>query len=106
MVVKLPGRVIADTICFSRALALQSPPKASGMFLQVDDGVEWSRDSNTVSTVLGMPLEDGRLYLVATELVNLRGTFEKLTPLLEYVASRPADAGNAAGTATVLGVAC
>lgn len=97
IVVDLPGRVINDTVAFSRADAVLDTPVEKGYFLQADDGLTWDRASNTVRAIKGEPIQLDRMYKVAISQMHMAG-FENITPLVQYSKSDafdsvPADSG-------------
>eukprot|EP01041_Mallomonas_annulata_P005101 gene5101-10203_t len=83
VVVSLPGKVICESISFSRAASLQSPPIEQGGFLQTDDGITWSGSNNQVLTIANAPVDMNRMYTVAIAHVLLEG-MDNIAPLMEY----------------------
>jgi len=65
IVIKLPGSVIAETICHSRASSLESTPVEVGHYMQTDNGIEWDVTSNAVIRIAKEPLDKDRMYSVA-----------------------------------------
>ena len=81
--VPLPGRVLRNAINVSRSHA----PEASPGFLQVDDGVAVDPDGR-VLTVAGAPLDDARVYRVATVRILFEG-LDHVGPLIDFARSTP-----------------
>ncbi len=84
VVVRLPGRVLADAIASSRAKA----PVESGGFLQVDDALLVSGRDPVVTHVAGAPFDPDRDYRVAIVRDLLLG-MDHIEPLARYAASNP-----------------
>lgn len=84
VVVRLPGRVLADAVAFSRAKA----PVESGGFLQVDDALLVSDSDRRVIHVGGAPLDPDRDYRVAIVRELLLG-MDGIEPLVRYATSHP-----------------
>lgn len=85
--IQLPGHVIANTVQYTRAFSLQSPPVAKGCYMQVDDGITWDRASNTVLTIAGSPVDPARMYSAAINL-NVLQRVDDIFPIIEYCESR------------------
>lgn len=86
VVVRLPGRVIAEAIASSRANA----PAESGAFLQVDDEMLVD-DAHAVVSIAGAPLDPERHYDVAIVRELLFG-LDQIEPLVRWAADHPASA--------------
>jgi 2',3'-cyclic-nucleotide 2'-phosphodiesterase (5'-nucleotidase family) len=83
VVARLPGRVLAEAVAFSRAKA----PVESGGFLQVDDALRTDGD-HRVTHVGGAPFDPDREYRVALVRELLSG-MDHVEPLVRYAASHP-----------------
>jgi 2',3'-cyclic-nucleotide 2'-phosphodiesterase (5'-nucleotidase family) len=84
VVVRLPGRVLADAVAFSRAKS----PVESGGFLQVDDALLVTGGDHRVTHVGGAPLDPDRDYRVAMVRELLLG-MDHIEPLVRFAASHP-----------------
>ena len=64
VVLELPGRVISDSVSFTRARSLLSPPQEMGMYLQVDRGtkVRLVDEKYVVTHIADRPMEPEKLY--------------------------------------------
>ena len=91
-VINLPGSVIADTICYSRAQSLLSIPIQMGYYMQTDSFIEWDAVSNRVLRIAKKPLDKNQVYSVAISSKLLE--MKELEPLLEYINSQPIDNHN------------
>jgi 2',3'-cyclic-nucleotide 2'-phosphodiesterase (5'-nucleotidase family) len=83
VVVRLPGRVVAEAVAASRARA----PAESGGFLQVDDGTVVAED-NRVTHLAGAPLDEERDYRVAVVRELLLG-MDHIEPFVRYARAHP-----------------
>lgn len=81
---RMPGRVIAEAIAFSRQLA----PLESGGFLQVDDRTVVEQPSNVVTTIAGKPFDPDREYDIALVRNFLLG-LDNITPLVRFAQENP-----------------
>lgn len=89
--VNIPGKVLCDMITFTREFGLRTPPVEMGGYLQTDDGVEWSAETNTVVKIAGQPVNPDRIYLTALPWITLSG-LDDVRPLLDFkVKSGPHD---------------
>lgn len=79
----MPGRVIADSVSFSRRLAFEDPPKSSGGFIQVDDLITFSPESQTVTHISGHPIEPDKIYLTGILFMACTGC-DNIEPLMEW----------------------
>jgi Ca2+-binding EF-hand superfamily protein len=85
------GLVINEVVAFTRQFALQDPPVEKGMYTQLDDGMTWSKETNTVLTIDGAPLEPDKIYRCAVlYLVAMKG-IDGVTPLAEWCAANAED---------------
>jgi len=82
--VPLPGKVINETVSFCRQFALLEQPVEKGSYMQLDDGMVWDPESNTVTHIGREPLDPDRIYdCVVLWQVAMEG-IDKVTPLFEY----------------------
>ncbi len=58
--------------------------------MQVDDGVSWDQQTNSVISIDGQPIEMDRNYSVALNGYVLQGV-DELLPLLEFIKNQPND---------------
>jgi len=65
VVVKLPGKVIADAVTFSRQKAFLDPPEDWGGYMQLDDGFTWDETTNTITQINGEPYEAEKVIILA-----------------------------------------
>lgn len=91
-VINLPGSVIADTICYSRAQSLLTIPIQMGYYMQTDSFIEWNAASNTVLRIAKKPFDKDQVYSVAISSKLLE--MKELEPLLDYIKSQPVDDHN------------
>lgn len=82
--IPLPGKIINETVRFTRQHAIADPPVEKGSYMQLDDGMIWDAATNSVTHIAGEPIELDKLY----ECVVLWGVaiegIDKVTPLHEY----------------------
>lgn len=83
VIARLPGRVIADAIAYSRRHA----PRESGGFLQVDDGMTVT-EGHVLTHVAGAPLDPERDYAIALVREMLCG-LDGIEPLVRFGSSHP-----------------
>lgn len=83
-VVLLPGRVLREAIASSRSMA----PKERGSFLQVDDAMRVEEPGHRLVEVAGAPLDDDRLYRIATVRDFMLG-MDRIEPLMRYAQENP-----------------
>jgi 2',3'-cyclic-nucleotide 2'-phosphodiesterase (5'-nucleotidase family) len=88
--VRLPGRVIEETIRYSRRLAVQDPPQSSGGYLQHCDNIEMDEITCEIKKMDGKPFDPDRKYLLALPIDALKGIDDQV-PLLEWAASDGAE---------------
>jgi 2',3'-cyclic-nucleotide 2'-phosphodiesterase (5'-nucleotidase family) len=87
----LPGRVINETVRFTRQFALQDPPVEKGSYMQLDDKMIWDPRSNTILEIAGEPFDPDRIYeCIVLWQVAMEG-IDKVTPLYEYCKEHLAD---------------
>eukprot|EP00980_Cylindrotheca_fusiformis_P008587 scaffold1823_cov108-Cylindrotheca_fusiformis.AAC.8 len=84
--VQIPGRVIEETIRYSRRLAVQDPPQSSGGYLQHCDRIEMDEISCDIQKIAGKPYDPDQMYLLALPIGALKG-IDNHVPLLEWVSS-------------------
>jgi 2',3'-cyclic-nucleotide 2'-phosphodiesterase (5'-nucleotidase family) len=84
VVVRVPGKVLADAVVASRAHA----PGDSGAFLQVDDGVVVDPVTHRVRAVAGAPLDPARDYTVAL-VRSLFAGLDHIEPLVAFARAHP-----------------
>lgn len=84
VVVRIPGRVLAEAVAFSRANA----PVPSGGFLQVDDGMIVAGPAHELVQVGGAPLDPERDYRIALVRRFLLGLDDQ-RPLVDWAAADP-----------------
>lgn len=83
-VVALPGAVLADAICTSRAQA----PAESGAFLQVDDGITLAGDQRSLLAVAHAPFDSARIYRVGVVRDLFLG-LDRIEPLVRFAREHP-----------------
>lgn len=83
-VVPLPGKVINEVVAFTRQFALQDPPVEKGMYAQLDDGMTWSKETNTVLTIDGEPLDPEKIYRCAVLYQVAMKGIDGVTPLADW----------------------
>jgi Ca2+-binding EF-hand superfamily protein len=81
--------VIKRAICETRAPALQHPPVILGSYVQTDDSINWDSSTNTVISINGVPVDDDKLYSVATSNVLASGALRENPPISEYCNTLP-----------------
>jgi 2',3'-cyclic-nucleotide 2'-phosphodiesterase (5'-nucleotidase family)/Ca2+-binding EF-hand superfamily protein len=82
--IPLPGRVINETVRFTRQWAIQDPPVEKGCYMQLDNRMTWDPATNTVTHINRQPLELDRIYeCVVLWQVAMEG-IDKVTPLHDY----------------------
>jgi Ca2+-binding EF-hand superfamily protein len=89
--IPLPGRIINETVRFTRQFALQDPPVEKGSYMQLDDNMKWDEATNTVTHIGGQPFDPDKIY----ECVVLWGVamegIDRVTPLHDYCKEHLAD---------------
>jgi 2',3'-cyclic-nucleotide 2'-phosphodiesterase (5'-nucleotidase family) len=90
VVANLPGRVLADAVASSRAIA----PRESGGFLQVDDGVTVLGPGARITQVAGAPFDPDRVYRVALVRAFLTG-MDHIEPLVAFASAHPEEVPHA-----------
>lgn len=83
-VVSLPGSVLQEAICASRAAA----PAETGAFLQVDDGITLAADQRSVLAVAHAAFEPSRDYRVAVVRDLFLG-LDRIEPLVRFAREHP-----------------
>jgi Ca2+-binding EF-hand superfamily protein len=88
---QLPGKVINETVSFTRAWSLQEPPVEKGCYMQLDESMTWDRETNTVTHINKEPLDPDRMYeCVVLWQVAMEG-IDQVTPLHDYCKAHFAD---------------
>lgn len=88
IVLPLPGWVIANSITFSRAGALLTPPEETGAFLHHDDRMVYDPVTQTILTMNRKPFDIDVVYQVALPKILLNGV-DNIEPLLKYRRLQP-----------------
>lgn len=83
VVLPLPGSIIKRAISETRAPAFRTPPEILGGYAQTDGSITWDSATNTVTAIGGEPIQDDKIYQVATPYVLTNSLRENL-PILEY----------------------
>lgn len=84
--VRIPGRVIEETIRYSRRLAVQDPPQSSGGYLQHCDKIVMDEISCDIKKINDKPFDPDQLYLLVLPIDALKG-IDNHVPLLEWASS-------------------
>jgi 5'-nucleotidase len=86
--VKLPGRVLEETINHSRSFFRLVPPVASGGFIHVCDNIEFDEEQRRVVSIKGEPFDPDRLYLTAFPTNWFEG-MDDHKPLVDWAKGTP-----------------
>ena len=82
----VPGRVLQDTITFSRRHAHTDPPVAHGGYIHTCDAVKFEPDGIHISLINEMEFDPDNSYLTVLPLPFLMG-IDNLEPLMHWVES-------------------
>jgi 2',3'-cyclic-nucleotide 2'-phosphodiesterase (5'-nucleotidase family) len=83
----LPGRVLEESIQYSRAGAQQQPPVALGGYLHTCNNIQLSRDgSNKIESIQGQQFDPDKLYLTTLPVSFFAG-IDNHKPLLDWAAA-------------------
>lgn len=88
--IKVPGKVIAEAVAYSRLNARKTPPVEYGGYLQTDDKIKWDAETNVVTAINGQPVVDEQLYLLGIPFAVLQG-LDNNAPIAAFVKTIPAD---------------
>jgi 2',3'-cyclic-nucleotide 2'-phosphodiesterase (5'-nucleotidase family) len=82
---EIPGRVLEETIKYSRRLTKEDPPVSSGGYLQMCDQIDYDDDAQKILKIQGKPFDPDRLYMTALP-SNVFEGIDNHVPLLEWAA--------------------
>jgi hypothetical protein len=82
---EIPGRVLEETIKYSRRLTKEDPPVSSGGFLQMCDQLDYDDDAQKILKIQGKPFHPDRLYMTALPSKVFEG-IDNHVPLLQWAA--------------------
>lgn len=86
--VKLPGRVVAEMVSYTRSFALEDPPIAKGGYLQTCDRFLWNGTTNTIEELCGEPVGAEKMYTCVFNYQIMQG-MDNVKPLMDYKAGFP-----------------
>jgi hypothetical protein len=82
--IRVPGKVLEETIRYSRRYARENPPVANGCFLHTCNNMVYNDETQKLERIQGMTMDPEELYLTAMNEQFLEGIDQHI-PLLEWV---------------------
>jgi 2',3'-cyclic-nucleotide 2'-phosphodiesterase (5'-nucleotidase family) len=81
----IPGKVLQDTIFFSRLGSRENPPIAKGGYIHVCNNIVYDDEQQLILTIDGKAFDEERLYFTAIQSQYLQG-IDNHAPLLKWAA--------------------
>lgn len=81
----IPGKVLQDTIFFSRLASRENPPIAKGGYIHVCNNIVYDNERQLILSIDGEAFDENRLYFTAIQIEFLLG-IDNHAPLLKWAA--------------------